>query len=146
MRLASPQLTSAESVASEETNQHWYRAKIASLLASKKKPIISMRPDELEVWPTNQTEPVPSMQSSDLEAPLLVTLSPEELTRRMDVMQERQEKQAQIQHLVKSKDPILRQACSGSAQRALDFCIQEKVSQQWFGLWRREFYVRYVNV
>jgi hypothetical protein len=98
--------TSTESVASEQTND-WYRAKIASLFTSKKKSIIAMRPEELEVWPTKQTEPVPC--TSDLEAPLLVTLSPEELTRHMYVMQEREEKQAQIEHFVKSNDPIVRQ-------------------------------------
>jgi hypothetical protein len=39
--------TSTESVASGQTND-WFRAKIASLFASKKKPIIAMRPEELE--------------------------------------------------------------------------------------------------
>lgn len=97
--------TTTDSIASEESN-NWYRAKIASLFAPKKKTIIKMRPDELEKWPTKQ------QATTEVEAPLLVQVkqvSPQELTRRMDVMQERQEKHAEIEYLANSKDPALRQ-------------------------------------
>lgn len=93
---------SIESSASEESN--WYRTKIASLFASKKRPVVKMRKEDLEVWPKNQ---VPSPPTA--ETPLLVQVSQEELTRRISIMQERQIKKVEIENLAKSEDPKLRE-------------------------------------
>lgn len=79
----------------------WYRAKIASLFAPRKKAVIKLKQDDIEVWPTKQA----SSHSIAVEAPLLVQVSQEELARRMFVMEERQAKRAQIEALAQSPDP-----------------------------------------
>ena len=95
-------IESTGTASSEETN--WYRAKIASLFASKKRPVIKMRQEDLEVWPKNKI-PLPPTA----ETPLLVQVSQEELTRRISIMHERQMKKVEIENLAKSEDPKLRE-------------------------------------
>ena len=94
-------IQSRESIASEENC--WYRAKIASLFAPRKRAVIKMSQNDLEVWPKNKRE------STAVDGPLLVQVPPDELTRRINVMQQRQEKKARLEHLAKSPDPELRQ-------------------------------------
>lgn len=94
---------SIESIASEENC--WYRAKIASLFTPRKRAVMKLKQDDLEVWPKKQ---VPSSHSTAAETPLLSQVPPEELARRISIMQERQAKQAEIQELALSPDPELR--------------------------------------
>lgn len=95
-------IETTESVESEANC--WYRAKIASLFVPRKRAVMKMKADDLEVWPKKQAS-----SHSTVETPLLIQVPPEELARRMTVMQERQEKQAQIENLAQSPEPQLRQ-------------------------------------
>jgi len=100
-------IVSIESSASSEEENNWYRAKIASFCVPRKRPVCKMSQDDLEVWPMNQV-PSPPTPETPLLTPLLARVSPDELARRMSVMQQRKSKQAAMEHLAKSKDPKLR--------------------------------------